>query len=234
MLHEPVVPIKGAAPLQTPSRTRPVDADPEGASFSTRCASSSSAPSECDKRGGGIAAELARLTSARVARVCAQSRSPSTTESTHEAGERLEPADSLAAARVEDGMGGCGKARMCGGSSPMVSGRVLMGSKALACLRHRRSWGMMSGQWGKAAGRECVPVWERRGCSHPGACSPLQARVLPSLDRDRSRLYRLCTTHPALMPAVLWPLSRATYPSLLTSCCSIADEAHRRLGVHSV
>ena len=52
-------------------------------------------PDDCDKRGGRIAAELAQLTSARVARLCAQSRSPRTTETSHEAGERLEPAASF-------------------------------------------------------------------------------------------------------------------------------------------
>ena len=99
------------------------------------------APGESDKRSGRIAAELARLTGARVARVCAQSRSPRTTESTHEAGERLEPVDSLAAARVEEWMGGRGKARMCGGSSPVVSGRMRMASKAVVCLCFGRSAG---------------------------------------------------------------------------------------------
>ena len=63
---------------------------------------------------------------------------------------------------------------------------------------------------------------------------PLQTRILPGHDQDRSRLYRLRTTRPSLMPAVFCPLSLATHPSLLTSSCSIADEAHCCLGFHSV
>lgn len=54
-----------------------------------------------------------------------------------------------------------------------------MGSKAVACLHLGRSWGMMSGKVGESCGvRERVSLCrERHGCSHPGARSPLQARV---------------------------------------------------------
>ena len=69
--------------------------------------------------------------------------------------------------------GGRGKARMCGGSSPKVSGRMRMGSKVVACLRFRRSWGMISGKWGKPRGRERVPV-----CGN-GVAARIPAHALP-------------------------------------------------------
>jgi len=63
---------------------------------------------------------------------------------------------------------------------------------------------MMSGEVGESRGvRERASLCgEQRGCSLPSACSPLQTRILPGHDQDRSGLYRLRTTRPALMPAV--------------------------------
>ena len=172
-------------------------------------------PGECDKRGGGgIAAGLARLTGARVARVCAQSRSPRTTETSHETGERLEPAASF-------GCGTCGRVDEGSREGSDVRGIVADGIRtdadgeqsgcvlALSPLLGHEEWMNV----GRSCGvRERASVCGgRRGCSHPGACrAPLRACVLLGRERDRSRLYRLRTTRPALMPAVFWPLSCAT------------------------
>ena len=119
------------------------------------CAPPPVGPGECDKREGGIAAELARLTSAHIARVCAQSRSPKAHMVYNmKQVNVLNPQLPLATARVGEWMRGRGKGRMCGGSSSIVSGRMRMVSKAVACLRLGRSRGMMSGKWGT-----CVSLW---------------------------------------------------------------------------
>ena len=100
----------------------------------------------------------------------------------------LNPQLPLAAARLEDGMGGRGK---------KVSGRMRMGSKWLQACALVALGDMMSGEVGESRGvRERASLWGTACLLASLRMIPLQTHILPGHDQDHSRLYRLRTTRP--------------------------------------